>query len=111
MGRSRARSIHAHQYSPDEDLPPPLPDVPRPIISTKYKSTNRVNSPTPPPSNSPHLRRAQTESAVLPPRPASNGHAKRRKIMKVEYPFDAESDSEMSIAVGEMIAVIEEVDS
>jgi hypothetical protein len=30
--------------------------------------------------------------------------------MKVEYAFDAESDSEMSISVGEIVAVIEEVD-
>jgi hypothetical protein len=31
--------------------------------------------------------------------------------MRVEYPFDAESDSEMSIVPGELVSVIEEVDA
>jgi hypothetical protein len=32
-------------------------------------------------------------------------------MMRVEYPFDAESDSEMSIVPGEIVSVIEEVDA
>src|ERR1700737_4926382 len=104
--RSRSRSI-AHSYIPDES-PPDLPDLPRPVISTKYKTTTTSRSPQP--STSPALRRIQTDTAVLPPRPTTNG-SRKRKIMRVEFAFDAESETELSIAVGEMVAVLEEVDA
>jgi SH3 domain len=87
------------------DPEPIIDTTPRPTISTKYKSSS---SPLPPAT---HLRRTQTDTAaILPPRPSSNG-SKKRKMMRVEYPFDAESDSEMSIVPGEIVAVIEEVDA
>jgi hypothetical protein len=127
LTRSRSRSTaHAHAYSPDIPEEPPQIDIPRPVISTKYRSTPSKTSPTnnsflPPqamPSTAVHptalnttsmpsIRRAQTEH--LPPRPHTNG-TRKRKLMKVEYAFDAESDSEMSIVPGETVSVIEEVD-
>lgn len=104
--RSRTIRSTAHAYSPAED-DPPVPQEPhsRPVISTKFKSSS-------PPSPLPlHLRRTATDSAVLPPRPQSNGRDKPRKVMRVDHAFDAESDSEMSIQPGELVNVLEEVDA
>jgi len=101
--RSHSRTqAHAYNSSPaEEDL---TPDLPRPIISTKYKTAN----PLPRTSLTP-LRRVHTESAaVLPPRP-SNG-VNKRKVMRADHAFDAESDSELSIYPGDKISVLEEVD-
>jgi len=132
--RSRSRSTaQAHAYTPDITEEPVQIDVPRPVISTKYKNTTSSSKSSPVhgnntsflpaqampssavhptafnPTSMPTIRRAQTDSSFLPPRPHSNGRQKR-KLMRVEYAFEAESDSEMSISPGETVSVIEEVD-
>lgn len=101
-------TTHAHAYT-DEDPPisphrMPTPEPPRPVISTKYKSS----SPTHPP---PHLlRRSQTDTTTTIPSRSNGIRGGGRKLMRVDHAFDAESDSEMSILPGEIVAVIEEVD-
>jgi Variant SH3 domain len=102
--KPRIRST-AHAFVEDEP-PPPQQDFPRPVISTRYKSTS-VSRGSPAPSQ---LRRTQTDTAAfLPPRPSFNG-TRSRKVCRVDYAFDAESDSELSFTVGEFVSVIEEVD-
>jgi hypothetical protein len=64
----------------------------------------RVSTPTT------ALRRVNTESAVLPPRPSPSNGTSKRKVMRADHAFDAESDSELSIYPGDKITVIEEID-
>lgn len=118
-GRSRGRALphHAHAYNDEDSSTAPTPSqpepVPRPVITTKYKSVPSTassrSSPTHP--TPAHLRRTQTDTAaILLRRPSSSGN-RPRKIMRVDHAFDAESDSEMSIAVGELVVVLEEIDA
>jgi Variant SH3 domain len=105
-------TAHAHAYNDEEPPsspihPPPTPEPTRPVISTRYKSSTSSS----PPHASSHPRRAQTDTAaILPPRPNTTTNGTRRKVMRVDHAFDAESDSEMSIVPGELVSVIEEVD-
>src|SRR5437764_2597953 len=47
LTRSRSRSTaHAHAYTPDIPEEPPQIDIPRPVISTKYRTTASKTSPT-----------------------------------------------------------------
>ena len=108
---TRARSHSrpsAHAYgAPDEELLPPQ-EFHRTAISTKFKTATAPTLRSSPPH--PSLRRIQTDVAVLPPRP-TNGSPAKRKMMKADYAFEAESDSELTIVPGDRISVIEEVDS
>jgi Variant SH3 domain len=109
VGRQRSQSRpQAHAYtSPYPEDRTPSPDAPRPIISTKFKSST---IPLMQGSSAPQvaLRRVQTDT---PPRPNSTNGSQKRKTMRVDHAFDAESDSEMSFLPGETVAVIEEVDA
>ena len=55
----------------------------------------------------------QTDTAAVVTSSGTNGShiSPKKKVMRVDHSFDAESDSEMSIAVGELISVLDEIDS
>jgi len=111
--RARAPALYTTHLDQEEPAsPPPPPEPLRPVISTKYKSS-ASNRTSPPHATAPNLRRIQTDSVTVvhPPRPTHINGRSQKKVMRCDHGFDAESDSEMSIAPGDLISVIEEVDA